>query len=231
MLLERVGYLKVIAGTCKNVWGVASKWKVASLISSQTVAKEIWRLEGSPALPRSMSWNYLKVSIFLFLLWLFCNQHLQRATQLFETQFTGAKRRVIKTNPNTRWFGDSGEAKDSHLYCEVKTTFITWKSLATHGPGSQGSHDCTGMSHCQTLCGAVSTPGNTPTHSSVSLSLPHFFQLETSLYSDPGQFFVCCLLCVDFSLCTDVFLKCWMRGQGWWRSHWEKRQGPRDFCI
>lgn len=29
-------------------------------------------------------------------------------------------------------------------------------------------------------------------------------QLETSWYGDPGQFFVCCLLCVDFSLCIDM---------------------------
>lgn len=29
-------------------------------------------------------------------------------------------------------------------------------------------------------------------------------QLETFLYGDPDQFFVCCLLCVGLSLCTPI---------------------------
>lgn len=201
------------------------------------MAKEIWRLQspGKEAQHCLGAWAEMiwKFQYFSFLLWLFCNQHLQRATQLFETQFTGAKRRVIKTNPNTRWFGDLRESKDSHLYCEVKTTFITWKSLATHGLVSQGSRDCTGMSHCSSLSGAASTPETHPHPPVCHCPFPilSMGQMQTSFYSDPGQFPVCCLLCADFSLCRYLFPSCWMRGQGCWRSHWEERQEQLNFCI
>lgn len=166
------------------------------------MAKEIWRLQspGKEAQHCLGAWaeKIWKFQYFSFLLWLFCNQHLQRATQLFETQFTGAKRRVIKTNPNTRWFGDSRESKDSHLYCEVKTTFITWKSLATHGLVSQGSRDCTGMSHCSSLSGAASTPETHPHPPVCHCPFPilSMGQMQTSFYSDPGQFPDCWFLTV-----------------------------------
>lgn len=80
----------------------------------------------STAQEHELNWKFQYSS---FLLWLFCNQRLQRATLLFETQFTGAKRRVIKTNPNTRWFGDSRESKDSHLYCEGENHFYYLKNI------------------------------------------------------------------------------------------------------
>lgn len=156
--------------------------------------------ECSPALPRSMSWKYLKVSIFSFLLWLFCNQRLQRATQLFE--FSGAKRRVIKKIPKTRWFGDLRASKASHLHSKVKPTFTTWKSLAPNGLGSQGNHDCTRMSHASPYV-VLSLPLeiHSPTPES-HCTFPTFSvgQLETSSYGGPSQVFVCCLLCADFPL-------------------------------
>lgn len=150
---------------------------------------------GSPALNRTMSWKYVKLWIFIFFLWLFCEQHLQIATQCFWSSIHWWKEESFKNvkDPIVWEF-----KRHSHPCWEGKITLTTWKSLATNGLGSEGKHDCTWGS----------LPLDIPPHPAGPNCLfpPFPWNSWRSQKAAQGNFCVCVCVCyyllyVDFPLC------------------------------
>ena len=143
--------MKVIAGTCKSVWRVASKWKATSLVSFWTMAEEIWRLQnpGRAAQHCLEAWaeNIWKFQYSTFCCDYFVTSIYKELRSSLKLNSLVQKEDWLKKISKTRWSGDLRESKDLHHYCEVQLTFTTWKSLAANGLGSQGSHDCIRTCH------------------------------------------------------------------------------------